>query len=104
MNTKETNTGITRRQFIGRSGAAGMFAIGSKVENRISITEAGGLQSAPDALPKQGGTIHIPAGTYKFDKPVTKKLLEGQHLFPTGDGRGSVLNNSNAVSSSDRKL
>ena len=95
MNTSKTNSEINRRQFLGTSAAAGMFAIGYKADNWISIKEAGELQSALDTLPKQGGTIHIPAGTYNFNKPVTKKLLEGQHLFIVGDGRGSVLNNTN---------
>lgn len=95
MNKNKINPGITRRQFLGASASAGIFTIGYKANNWISVTEAGGLQSALDALPEQGGTIHIPTGTYKFDKPVTKKLLEGQHLFIIGDGRGSVLSNSN---------
>jgi len=98
MNRNEINPRITRRQFLGTSAAAGIFTMGYKADNWISVTEAGGLQPALDALPEQGGTIYIPTGTYKFDKPVTKKLLEGQHLFLVGDGRGSVLNNSNTSS------
>jgi hypothetical protein len=93
MNTNETNAELTRRQFLGKSAAAGMFAMGYKADNWISIKTAGGLQSALDALPNEGGTIHIPTGTYNFNKPVTKTLQEGQHLFIVGDGRGSVLNN-----------
>jgi len=96
MNTNEPNAQITRRQFIGVSAAAGAFAMKSKADSWISLTEAGGLQAALDALPKQGGTIYIPTGAYKIDKTVTKKLLEGQHLFLVGDGRGSILNNTNA--------
>jgi hypothetical protein len=95
MDKSKNNTEINRRQFITAATATGMFAMGSRANNWISLTEAGGLQAALDALPIQGGTIHIPTGTYNFDKPVTKKLLEGQHLFLVGDGRGSVLKNTN---------
>jgi hypothetical protein len=94
MIKNESDMGFTRRKFIGASAAAGFAGLGLRPENWISIGEAGGLQSALDALPKHGGVIHIPAGTYNFDKPVTKKLLEGQHLAITGDGRGSILNNT----------
>lgn len=94
MIKNETHSGMTRRQFLETSAGAGIFAVEYKSANWISIKEAGDLQSALDALPKEGGTIHIPAGTYNFDKPVTKKLLEGQHLFLVGDGRGSVMNNT----------
>lgn len=72
--------------------------MGYKADNWISIKETGELQSALDALPREGGTIHIPTGTYNFDRPVTKKLLEGQHLFLVGDGRASVLKNINTGS------
>lgn len=61
----------------------------------INITAAGGLQAALDALPKHGGTIYIPAGKHRIERPVTKTLVEGQHLFIVGDGRGSVLVNTN---------
>ncbi len=64
-------------------------------ETRINIIDAGGLQGALDALPKHGGTIFIPAGKHKIDRPVTKTLVEGQHLFIVGEGRGSVLINTN---------
>jgi len=92
MIKKESEMGFTRRQFIGASAAAGFAGLGFSPENWISIGEADGLQSALDALPEQGGVIHIPAGTYNFNKTVTKKLLEGQHLAITGDGRGSIQN------------
>ncbi|MDD4870581.1 MAG: NosD domain-containing protein [Kiritimatiellae bacterium] len=95
MNTNEPDNLITRRQFMGTSAAAGAFAMKSGADNWTNVTDAAGLQSALDSLPKQGGAIHVPAGTYKFNKPVTKKLLEGQHLFIVGDGRGSVLTNTN---------
>jgi len=64
-------------------------------ETRINITDAGGLQAALDALPKHGGTVFIPAGRHKIERPVTKTLAEGQHLFIVGEGRGSVLVNTN---------
>jgi hypothetical protein len=60
----------------------------------INIVDAGGLQAALDALPKHGGTIFIPAGKHPIDRPVTKQLLEGQHLAIVGEGRGSVLVNA----------
>lgn len=63
----------------------------------INMVEAGGLQAALDALPKQGGTIFIPAGKHRIDRPVTKQLLEGQHLFIVGEGRASVLVNTNTT-------
>lgn len=61
----------------------------------INIAETGGLQAALDALPKHGGTVFVPAGTYKMDRPVTKALAEGQHLHLIGEGRASVLVNTN---------
>lgn len=63
----------------------------------IDLTEAGGLQAALDALPKHGGTIFIPAGKHRIDRPVAKKLMEGQHLSIVGEGRGSVLVNTNTA-------
>ena len=95
MDINESLAGMTRRQFIGTSAVAGALTMKAAADNWISVTDSSGLQSALDSLPKQGGTIHIPAGTYKFDKPVTKKLLEGQHLFLVGDGRATVLHNAN---------
>jgi hypothetical protein len=59
----------------------------------INAAEVGGLQAALDALPKTGGTVYLPAGRYVFTKPVTKRLVEGQHLFLVGDGRATVLVN-----------
>src|SRR5687768_15511395 len=64
----------------------------------INIVAAGGLQAAFDALPPHGGTIFIPAGTHRIDRPVSKQLLEGQHLFLVGEGRGSVLLNTATTS------
>jgi hypothetical protein len=61
----------------------------------INIVHAGGLQAALDALPKQGGTIFVPVGKHRVDRPVRKQLLEGQHLAIVGEGRGSVLINTN---------
>ncbi len=94
MTGKDTNSDVTRRRFIGVSAAAGMVGLGFRADNWLTIHKAGDLQSALDSLPRHGGVIHIPAGTYNFDKPVTKTLLEGQHLSITGDGRGSILNNT----------
>ena len=61
----------------------------------IDITQAGGLQAALDALPARGGTVYVPAGTHRLDRPVVKALAETQHLFLVGDGRASVLVNTN---------
>ena len=65
------------------------------VDTWINTIEAGGLQAALDRLPKSGGTVYIPAGTYELDRPVVKTLEEGQHLFIVGGGRASVLVNTN---------
>jgi hypothetical protein len=94
MTTKESNSGLTRRQFIGASAVAGITVVGFRADNWQTIQKAGDLQSALDSLPRHGGVIHIPAGTYNLEKPVTKTLLEGQHLSIIGDGRGSILNNT----------
>jgi len=59
------------------------------------MCEAGGLQAALDALPKHGGTVYVPPGRHEITGPVAKTLVEGQHLFIVGDGRGSVLVNTN---------
>ncbi len=59
----------------------------------IDAAEAGGLQKALDLLPRHGGTVYVPAGTYEIQEPVVKSLSEGQHLLLVGDGRGSVLVN-----------
>lgn len=61
----------------------------------INAVEAGSLQAALDALPKTGGTVFVPAGRHVVTKPVTKQLVEGQHLFLLGEGRASILVNEN---------
>ena len=66
-----------------------------RIDGAINMIDAGGLQAALDALPKHGGTIFIPAGKHRIDRPVTKQLLEGQHLFIVGEGRASLLVNPN---------
>ncbi|MCD6361309.1 MAG: right-handed parallel beta-helix repeat-containing protein [Armatimonadetes bacterium] len=60
----------------------------------INVAEAGGLQQALDALPEQGGTVHVPAGTWEVSETVEVRLTEGRHLFLVGDGRASVLVNT----------
>jgi hypothetical protein len=60
----------------------------------INAAEVGGLQAAVDRLPPQGGTVYVPAGTYELDETVEKALQERQHLFLVGDGRASVLHNT----------
>lgn len=66
--------------------------------------DAGGLQATLDALPPEGGVIHVPAGTYPVEKTLTKQLVEGQHLFLVGDGRGSVLKNLNTGGAPLRRI
>lgn len=61
----------------------------------INAAEAGGLQAALDALPKTGGTVHLPAGRHVFNAPIVKRLAEDQHLFLVGEGRATVLVNEN---------
>ena len=61
----------------------------------INARKAGSLQAALDALPAEGGTVYLPAGTYEVEETVEKRLAEGQHLFLVGDGRASVLVNRN---------
>ena len=60
----------------------------------IDVSRVGGLQAALDLLPAHGGTVYVPAGTHPINRPVVKKLNEGQHLFLVGDGRASVLVNT----------
>ncbi len=60
----------------------------------IDAGEAGGIQAALDALPEHGGTVHIPAGTWEIDRTLEIALREGQHLYLVGDGRASVLVNT----------
>jgi len=71
--------------------------MGAAVGDWIDVREAGGLQAALDALPKGGGTIHVPTGRHEIARPVSKTLAEGQHLFIVGEGRGSVLANTNTA-------
>ncbi len=59
----------------------------------IDAGEVGGVQAALDALPTNGGTVHIPAGRWEVDAPLTLDLTEGQHLHLTGNGRASNLVN-----------
>lgn len=75
----------------GSIGAGRCLAAGA--EGRINVREAGGLQAALDALPKEGGTVFLPAGKYVVSEPVVKRLSEGQHLFLVGEGRASVIVN-----------
>lgn len=60
----------------------------------INITEAGGLQQAIDSLPPQGGTVYVPTGTWEVSQTIEVRLAEGRHLFLVGDGRTSVLTNT----------
>jgi hypothetical protein len=61
----------------------------------ISAADHASLQDALDALPDAGGAIYLPTGTYHVASTLTRALVEGQHLFLYGDGRGSVLVNDN---------
>ena len=63
-------------------------------ETWINVRDAGSLQAALDALPAGGGAVYLPAGTYVVDKTVETHLEERQHLFLVGDGRASVIVNS----------
>jgi nicotinamidase-related amidase len=74
---------------------AGADGPNSTAQTTINAVKAGGLQAALDALPKQGGTIFLPAGRHVFTRPVVKRLTEGQHLFLVGEGRATVLVNEN---------
>lgn len=60
----------------------------------IDAGEAGGVQEALDALPADGGTVHIPAGRREIDRPLEIALAERQHLYLQGEGRASVLVNT----------
>ncbi len=68
----------------------------------IDAGEVGGVQSALDALPEEGGTVHVPAGRWEVEAPLEIVLAEGQHLNLVGDGRASVL--ADATDSSDPLL
>jgi len=60
----------------------------------MNVAQLGGLQQALDALPPQGGTVYVPSGTYQVPETLHLALKEGQHLFIVGDGRSSVLVNT----------
>lgn len=60
----------------------------------IDAGRAGGIQEALDALPPDGGTVYIPAGTWEVNRTLEIALREGQHLFILGDGRATVLRNA----------
>lgn len=57
----------------------------------LSLAHYPSLQAALEALPAQGGAIHVPAGEYPVTAPIAKQLAAKQHLYLYGDGRGSVL-------------
>ncbi|MGE5531484.1 MAG: right-handed parallel beta-helix repeat-containing protein [Bacteroidota bacterium] len=59
----------------------------------IDVSEFGSLQAALDALPAEGGAVHVPTGVYPINQTLQKALAERQHLYLFGDGRGSVLVN-----------
>lgn len=63
----------------------------------IDVSEVGGVQAALDALPEHGGTVYVPAGTWEIDIPLEIALREGQHLFLVGEGRASLLVNTDTV-------
>ena len=65
------------------------------MDNWINTAQVGGLQAALDRLPEDGGTVYLPAGTYEIGEPAAKALGERQHLHLVGDGRSSVLLNTN---------
>ena len=52
----------------------------------------GGIQEAIDALPEEGGTVYVPAGTYVLRRPVTLR----PRMKLIGAGRGTVLKKDGA--------
>ena len=64
--------------------------------NWINAADAGGIQQALDALPDAGGTVYIPSGTYEISNTIDLALKEKQHLCIQGDGRTTVLVNTDA--------
>ncbi len=66
-------------------------------DNWINVAEVGDLQAALDLLPETGGTVYLPGGRYEIGHPVEKALQENQHLFIVGDGRGTVVVNTNTA-------
>jgi len=63
----------------------------------IDAGEAGGIQEALDALPDDGGTVHIPAGRWEVESTLEIALREGQHLFLVGEGRASAIVNGDTT-------
>lgn len=61
----------------------------------IDMAAAGGLQAALDRLGDDGGAIYVPAGVHEVNQPAFKSLKNGQSLFLFGDGRASVIVNTN---------
>lgn len=59
----------------------------------INAGEAGGIQQALDALPPDGGTVHVPSGRWVIESTLEIALSEGRHLYLEGEGRASVLVN-----------
>jgi len=63
-------------------------------DNWINAAEVGGVQEALDAVPTEGGTVYIPTGTWEIAQTLALALQERQHLFIVGDGRSTVLVNT----------
>lgn len=61
----------------------------------IDVSEFDSPQAALDALPAHGGTIYFPAGVHEVAAPLSLELAEGQHVSIIGEGRASVLTNTN---------
>ena len=63
--------------------------------SRIDVSQFNSVQAAFDSLPETGGVIHFPAGRYEIPETVCLALSSQQHASISGEGRASVLINTN---------
>ena len=61
----------------------------------IDVADCASPQAAFEALPAHGGTIYFPAGRTELSETLNLELAEGQHVNIIGEGRASVLVNTN---------
>ena len=59
--------------------------------NTVSAGDYPTIQKAVDALPAEGGTVFIPAGTYKITEPI---IVKKSDVSLIGAGAGTLLLNA----------
>ena len=73
----------------------------SPTGNDINAGNYASIQDAVSALPDEGGTVFIPAGTYKISEPI---IIDKSEVTLSGAGSGTILLNTSRESKNTIEL